>query len=146
MGYGGFLMAQVFLYLHILAAALMGVYLMLPFLSMRIQALPGPGQFGFLSVLFAVNRTGQLALVVSLLSGGYLVGRGGYSIPWMIAAVVLFLALGAFTGVLGSKMRKALGDDSSGSKIGAHAGRIKSLSVICGAIFFLILTIMVFRF
>jgi hypothetical protein len=140
-----FLMAQVFLYFHVLAATLMGIYLMLPFLSMRIQALTGPGQFGFMSVLFALNRVGQLALVISLLSGGYLVGKGGYSIAWMIAAVVLFLALGALTGVLGGKMRKAL-VDPNGSSISDQVGKIKSLSIICGVIYFIILTIMIFRF
>jgi hypothetical protein len=140
-----FLMAQVFVYLHVLAAILMGVYLMFPFLSMRIQALTGPAQFGFLSVLFAVNRTGQLALVISLLSGGYLVGKGGYSPAWMIVTVVLFLALGALTGVLGGAMRKALADPS-GSEIGNYIGKIKSLSVICGILFFLIVTMMKFPF
>jgi hypothetical protein len=138
-------MHQVFLYLHVLAAALMGVYLMFPFLSMRIQVLPGQGQFGFLSVLFAANRVGQLALVIALLSGGYLVGKAGFSVAWMIIAVVLFLALGALSGVLGSAMRKAL-SDPSGANIKDHAGKIKSVSVITGILYFLLLTLMMFPF
>jgi hypothetical protein len=138
-------MDKVFIYLHVLAAILMGVYLMFPFLSSRIQSVSGPAQFGFVSVLFAANRAGQLALVISLLSGGYLVGKGGYSIAWMIVAVVLFLALGALTGVLGSAMRKAL-SDPSGAKINDHAGKIKTISVLCGCIFFVIVTMMKFPF
>ncbi|WP_028548079.1 hypothetical protein [Paenibacillus sp. UNC451MF] len=138
-------MIQVFVYLHVLSAILMGIYLMLPFLSMRIQALSGSAQFGFLNVLFAANRAGQLALVIGLLSGGYLVSKQHYSVLWMVLAVVLFLALGALTGVLGSAMRKALADPS-GSKIKDHIGKIKSVSVITGIIFFVLVTLMKFPF
>ncbi|TDG00740.1 hypothetical protein [Paenibacillus piri] len=138
-------MDRVFMYLHVLAAILMGVYLMFPFLSMRISAMSGAAQVGFLNVLYATNRSGQLALVISLLSGGYLVGKGGYSVPWMIVAVVLFLALGGLTGVLGSAMRKALADPD-GASIKANEGKIKSLSMMCGIIFFLIVTMMKFPF
>ncbi|MFE5318826.1 hypothetical protein ACFQ88_08960 [Paenibacillus sp. NPDC056579] len=138
-------MIQVFVYLHVLSAILMGVYLMFPFLSMRIQALTGSAQFGFLSVLFAANRAGQLALVIALLSGGYLVSKQPYSVVWMVLAVVLFLALGGVTGALGSAMRKAL-DDPSGSKIKDHIGKIKSTSVVSGILFFLIVTLMKFPF
>jgi hypothetical protein len=138
-------MYQVFLYLHVLSAILMGVYLMFPFLSSRIQRLTGAAQFGFVSVLFAANRAGQLALIISFLTGGYLVGKSGFSVAWMIASVVLFLALGALTGVLGSALRKALADPS-GASISAHAGKITTLSIVCGCIFFVIVTIMMFPF
>ncbi|GLI05123.1 hypothetical protein YDYSG_11530 [Paenibacillus tyrfis] len=139
-------MQQVFLYLHVLGAILMGFYLMLPFLAMRVEALQsGTAQFGFLNVLFAANRAGQLALVIAFLSGGYLVSKAPYSVLWMVLAVVLFLAIGALTGILGSKMRKAL-QDPSGGNIKAHIGSIKSLSVINGIIFFLVVTLMKFPY
>jgi hypothetical protein len=138
-------MNQLFLFLHVLSAMMMGIYLMMPFLSMRIQALSGNAQFGFVSVLFALNRTGQLALIIALLSGGYMVSKAPYSLAWMIATVVIFLALGAITGVLGGAMRKSLGEPS-GSKINEQVGKIKSMSVISGILFFLMVGIMVFRF
>jgi hypothetical protein len=138
-------MDKLFIYLHVLAAIMMGVYLMFPFLSMRITAMSGAAQVGFLNVLYATNRSGQMSLVIALLSGGYLVGKGGYSVPWMIVAVVLFLALGGLTGVLGSAMRKAI-SDPNGSSVAANIGKIKSISVICGVVFFAIVTIMKFPF
>ncbi|MFD0679533.1 MULTISPECIES: hypothetical protein [unclassified Paenibacillus] len=138
-------MHNLFVYLHVLSAILMGVYLMFPFLSMRIEALSGAAQVGFLNVLYATNRSGQLALVIALLSGGYLVSKSGFSVAWMIVAVVLFLALGGLTGVLGSAMRKALADDN-GSSVKAHIGKIKKISVISGVIFFLLVTMMKFPF
>ncbi|SCW54795.1 hypothetical protein SAMN04487970_101496 [Paenibacillus tianmuensis] len=139
-------MYQVFLYLHVLGAIMMGFYLLLPFLAMRVEALQsGTAQFGFLNVLFAANRAGQLALVIALLSGGYMVSKAPYSVLWMVLAVVLFLAIGALTGILGSKIRKAL-QDPAGGNIKAHMGSIKSLSVINGIIFFLVVTLMMFPF
>lgn len=136
-------MIQVFLFLHVLAAILMGFYLMLPFLSARLSALKGQAQHGFLHVLFSANRAGQLGLVISFLSGGYLAGKGHYSIVWMILAVVLFLALGALTGILGKAMRGALTDES-GSQIAGKLGKIKSLSSITGIIFLVLIIIMKF--
>ncbi|UUZ80563.1 hypothetical protein LJK88_37785 [Paenibacillus sp. P26] len=135
-------MNQFFLYLHVLAAIMMGIYLMIPFLVARVQAAPnGSAQFGFLNVLFAMNRAGQLALVISFLTGGYMVSKAHYTVLWMVLAVVLFLAIGALTGILGSKMRKAL-DDPQGGKIGEYIGSIRTLSAITGILFFLTVTLM----
>ncbi|TVY07439.1 hypothetical protein [Paenibacillus cremeus] len=137
-------MMQVFLYLHVLGAVLMGFYLMLPFLAARVSALPtGAGQYGFLHVLFALNRVGQLALVISFLSGGYLVGKGSYPVVWMVLAVVLLLAIGALSGIVGKRMRLALADPS-GSKIKEQLGSIRTLSTIIGILFFLTITLMKF--
>ncbi|UUZ93323.1 hypothetical protein LJK87_00495 [Paenibacillus sp. P25] len=130
------------MYLHVLAAIMMGIYLMIPFLVARVQAPPnGSAQFGFLNVLFAMNRAGQLALVISFLTGGYMVSKAHYTVLWMVLAVVLFLAIGALTGILGSKMRKAL-DDPQGGKIGEYIGSIRTLSAITGILFFLTVTLM----
>ncbi|NHN31549.1 hypothetical protein [Paenibacillus agricola] len=138
-------MIQLFVFLHVLSAIMMGIYLMMPFLSMRIQVLTGHAQFGFVSVLFALNRTGQMALIIALLSGGYLVSKSPHSLAWLIATIVIFLALGAITGVLGGAMRKSL-SEPSGSKIQEHLGKIKSMSVISGILFFLMVGIMMFQF
>lgn len=137
-------MVQVLLYLHVLGAIMMGFYLALPFLAARVEALPtGTGQFGFLNVLFALNRVGQLALVISFLSGGYLVSKASYSVLWMVLSVVLFLAIGAVSGILGKKMRVAL-SDASGSGIKSQIGSIRTLSTVVGVLFFLTVTVMKF--
>jgi hypothetical protein len=138
-------MIQLFLFLHVLSAMMMGIYLMMPFLSMRIQVLTGDAQFGFVSVLSALNRTGQLGLVIALLSGGYMVSKSPHSPAWLIATIVIFLALGAVTGVLGGAMRKSL-VEPTGAKIQGNLGKIKSMSVISGVLFFLMVGIMMFQF
>ncbi|MEK8126776.1 hypothetical protein WMW72_02535 [Paenibacillus filicis] len=134
----------VLLYLHVLSAILMGIYLVLPFLVGRVDKLQsGASKVGFLSVLFTTNRVGQFALILAFLTGGYMVGKGSYTVVWMILAVVLFLALAALTGIMGKRMRLAVGEPS-GNSVAAQLGSIKTLALINGIVFFLIITLMKF--
>jgi hypothetical protein len=136
-------MLQVILYLHVVSAILMGAYLAMPFLVGRLASLSGSAQVGFLQVLFSLNRVGQIALVFAFLTGGYMVSKGDYSVLWMALSVVLLLALGAISGIMGKKMRQAL-KDVSGSSIGGQLGAIKTLSLVMGILFFVMITIMNF--
>ncbi|MED4599151.1 hypothetical protein P9314_00290 [Paenibacillus validus] len=137
-------MLQVLLYIHVVSAILMGIYLVLPFLLNRVDKLQsGASQFGFLSVLFTTNRVGQFALILSFLTGGYLVSKADYSIVWMVLAVVLFLGIAALSGIMGKRMRLAL-KESSGSAIKPQLGSIKTLALINGVLFFLTVTLMNF--
>jgi len=137
-------MLQVLLYLHVLSAILMGIYLVLPFLVGRVDKLQsGAAKVGFLNVLFATNRVGQFSLILAFLTGGYMVSKGDYSVLWMALAVVLFLALAALTGIMGKRMRLAVGE-ASGTSVAAQLGSIKTLSLINGVVFFLIVTMMKF--
>lgn len=83
------MMFQFLLYLHVLSAILMGAYLVMPFLSGKLASLSGSAQYGFLNVLSGFNRAGQFALILAFLTGGYMVGKGSYSVLWMVLAVVL---------------------------------------------------------
>jgi hypothetical protein len=139
------MMIQVFVFLHVLGAVLMGFYLMLPFLSARIGALGSQSQAGYVTVLFTANRVGQMMLAVELLSGGYLFSKVGYSIPWVIITLVLFLALGGLTGVLGKQMRLGLADDS-GKEMKSKLGKIKMFSNLCGVLYLAIIVMMTFPF
>lgn len=136
-------MLQVLLYLHVLSAILMGAYLAMPFLTGRLASLSGSAQYGFLQVLFSLNRVGQIALVLAFLTGGYMVGKGDYSALWMALSVILLLALGAISGIMGKKMRQALAD-VSGSQIAGKLGAIRTLSLVMGILFFVMITLMKF--
>jgi len=134
-------MTQFVLFLHVLGAILMGIYLMMPFLAARIGGLQGQARTGFLSLLYTANRVGQFVLVIEFLTGGYLVSKGNYAVSWMITAVVLFLALGAFTGILGKQLRLGLSDES-GKSIAGQLGKIRLFSNLTGIVFLLIIFIM----
>lgn len=139
-------MQDFILYLHVLSAVMMGIYLLLPFLAKRVQALEsGTAQYGFLHVLFAMNRAAQFALMIAFLTGGYMVSKAPYSILWMVLSIVLFLAIAALSGIMGKRMRLALAE-ASGSAISKQIGSIKTLSAINGILFFIVLTLMNFPF
>ncbi|WP_284641131.1 hypothetical protein [Paenibacillus silviterrae] len=137
------MMFQFLLYLHVLSAILMGAYLVMPFLSGKLASLSGSAQYGFLNVLSGFNRAGQFALILAFLTGGYMVGKGSYSVLWMVLAVVLLLAIGAVSGIMGKKMRQALAD-VSGSKIAGQLGAIRSLSLVLAILVFVTVTLMKF--
>ncbi|WP_159881586.1 hypothetical protein [Paenibacillus puerhi] len=137
-------MWNVLIYLHVLSAILMGIYLVLPFLVGRVDKLQsGASKVGFLNVLFTTNRVGQFSLILAFLTGGYMVGKGDYSVLWMVLSVVLFLALAALTGIMGKRIRLAV-SESSGGLVAAQLGWIKTLALINGVVFFLIVTLMKF--
>lgn len=139
-------MLDVILYLHVLSAIMMGIYLLLPFLAKRVEALEsGASQYGFLHVLFAMNRAAQYALAIAFLTGGYMVSKGPYSVLWMALSIILFLAITAISGIMGKRMRLALAEPS-GSAISGRIGSIKTLSAINGILFFIIITLMKFPY
>ncbi|MFS0728112.1 hypothetical protein [Paenibacillus sp. 1P07SE] len=134
-------MVQVILYLHIIGAVLMGFYLTLPFLLAKVDGLPDDSaRQGSLQVLAKLNRVGQVALLVAFLSGGYLVGTADYPTLWWILATVLVIGIGASSGIMGGKMKKALQGGSVRDKLGA----IRSLSIAAGSMYFLVITLMLF--
>ncbi len=92
-----------------------------------------------------MNRAAQFALIIAFLTGGYMVSKAPYSILWMVLSIVLFLAIAALSGIMGKRMRLALAEQS-GSTIPKQIGSIKTLSLINGILFFVVLTLMNFPF
>ncbi len=118
---------------------------MLPFLAARIGSLSGQAQAGFLGVLRAAVRSSQYAILVAFLTGGYLVGKAGYSVLWMILAVVLLLALTAFSGILLKRLRLFMQQVSGGGKgTESDLSRIKTFSLLSAVVFLLIIFLMVY--
>ncbi|WP_281885783.1 hypothetical protein [Paenibacillus sp. YYML68] len=139
-------MLQILLYIHVLTSIVMGIYLLMPFLVKHVDKLQsGAAQYGFLNVLFVSNRIGQFALILSFLTGGYMISKGNYSVLWQVLAIVLFLAVAALSGIMGKRLRLAV-KESSGSAVSAQLGSIKTLATITGIIYFLIVTLMKFPY
>ncbi|GAA0133701.1 hypothetical protein YSY43_05410 [Paenibacillus sp. YSY-4.3] len=137
-------MSQVMLFLHIIGALALGFYLVLPFVFAAIGKLSLAAQEGTLSAVKSLNRFAQFGLVIQLLTGGYLVGKGGYSVPWMIVVVVLFLAIGAFGGVMAKPLKLAIESIRENKNITAEAGKLRTLSVLLSVSVILISFLMVF--
>jgi len=128
------------LFLHLLGAIVMGYYLLLPFAIGKLAGLAGDTRKGFISALRSLNTIAQFVLIAQLLTGGYLMSKGEYSVLWMIATVVLLVLIGAFAGMMGRPMKRILHSsvDSSSSDI----GRIRLFSILVAITFLLMVIIM----
>lgn len=138
-------MYGVMLFLHIIGSLALGFYLILPIVFSTVNKLSLAAQEGTLSAVGTLNKYAQIGLIVQLLTGGYLVGRGHYSVPWMIVVVILFLAIGAFSGIMAKPLKQALGAIRSNQGISAQAGKLRTFSILLFISVVLISFFMVFR-
>jgi len=132
-------MGSIFYFIHLLGAISMGYYLLLPFMAGKLAALAGDTRKGFASSVRAFNTFAQIVLLVQLLTGGYLMSLGDYSVAWMVATVVLILLIGAFSGMLGKPLKRVV---QSGADAGADVKRIRLFSALTAVSFLLIIIIM----
>lgn len=139
------LMYQVMLFLHIVGALALGFYLVLPFVLGRIGKLSQAAQEGTISAVVSLNRYAQIGLIIQLLTGGYLIGQGNYSVAWMIVIVILFLAIGAFSGIMAKPLRLALEQIRKNQAVSAEEGKLRTLSALLSVTVMLISFFMVFR-
>ena len=121
-------MFKAMLFVHIIGALALGFYLVLPFVFAKVNKLSIPAQEGTVSLISSLNRFAQIGLVIQLLTGGYMVGKGKFSIVWMIVVVVLFLIIGALSGMMGKPLRLALQNIKQKNSLQAHLGKLKMLS------------------
>lgn len=132
-------MTTVMFFVHILGALALGFYLVLPFVVGKVAGLSLPAQEGSAAAIRSLNTFAQAGLVIQLLTGGYLMSQGDYSVPWMIIIVILLLALGAISGIMGKPLRLAIKGIQEKRDISVEMGKIRTLSALL-AICLLIMT------
>ncbi|TJY39719.1 DUF2269 family protein [Cohnella pontilimi] len=137
-------MLNVMLFLHVIGAVGMGIYAVLPFVAGKFSQLSGEAQGGLASGLAAAGRIGQYALVLQLLTGGYLISQTGsdYAVSWMIVSVVLFLAIAALTGIVQASIKRVAAASKDGQNASSSIGKIRTLSSIVFILFLVILWVM----
>lgn len=125
-------MYPVMIFLHVISALFLGAYVVFPFLVGRAAALSGAAQESFVGVLSTFNRFGQIALIVTFLSGGAMVSQVDPmpSALWMALAVVLLLIVGAVTGMIGGRIKKLIANSKAGKSTATDAAKIKTFSWI----------------
>ncbi|WP_136604176.1 hypothetical protein [Paenibacillus dokdonensis] len=138
-------MAMVMLFIHILGAAALGFYLILPFVVGKVTKLSLPAQEGSAAAIRSFNTYAQIALVIQLLTGGYLMSKGDYSVPWMIVIVILLLAIGAISGIMGKPLRLAMDGIKNKRDISVETGKIRTLSALLAICVLVMLFFMVYR-
>ncbi|GIO31361.1 MULTISPECIES: hypothetical protein [Paenibacillus] len=138
-------MAMVMLFIHIIGAAALGFYLILPFAIGKVAKLSLAAQEGSATAIRSLNTFAQIALIIQLLTGGYLMSQGKYSVPWMIVVVILFLAIGAISGMMGKPLRLAVDGIKNNRDISVETGKIRTLSALLAICVLVMLFFMVYN-
>ncbi|MFC3798591.1 DUF2269 family protein [Cohnella sp. GCM10012308] len=135
-------MYNVMIFLHIVGAIGMGIYAILPFLAKRFRQLSTPAQEGLASGLVSAGRFGQYSLVLQLLTGGYLISQADYEVSWMVTIIVLFLALGALSGIVQAPLKRIVASASGGQDASSNISRVQTLSFVILIIFLVVVWLM----
>ncbi|MDQ0191792.1 hypothetical protein [Paenibacillus wynnii] len=138
-------MSHVFFFLHMIGMLALGFYLVLPFILGRVEKLSAPAKEGTLSAIGGLNRFAQYGLVIQLITGGYLMSQGEYSVVWMIIVVVLLLALFAIGGIMSKPLRLAAAGIRENRDVSAETGKIRTLSSVLSVTLLLMVFFMVYN-
>lgn len=137
-------MYKIMLFLHIVGTLALGFYLVLPFVMAKVSKLSPAAQEGTMAAVKSLNTFAQIGLVIQLVSGGYMMSKGEYSVPWMIVIVLLFLGIGAVGGIMGKPLRLAIEGIRSNRSITAESSKLATLSSIVAVLVLLISFFMVY--
>ncbi|MBP1989486.1 hypothetical protein [Paenibacillus eucommiae] len=135
-------MYSIMIFIHVISAVLMGSYLVFPFLAGRAAALTGQEQASYTGLLITLNRVGQFSLIVAFITGGAMISKVDVSVIWMIVAIVLLIAIGATTGIMGSNLKRLIVANKEVSTTSVAASKVQTLSWVSGIILLVILYVM----
>ncbi|KRE51209.1 hypothetical protein [Paenibacillus sp. Soil522] len=137
-------MFNVMLLLHVIGAAGMGFYIVLPIMVGRASKLAGAGQGGLAEGLLSANRVAQYFLVLQLLTGGYLMSQDDYSVAWMVIIMVLFLGIAALGGIISKPLKLVVASIQEGKSASAHINKARIMSIIVLVLYIAIIYFMKF--
>ncbi|MBU5350652.1 hypothetical protein ACN9MH_09420 [Paenibacillus silvae] len=138
-------MTMIMYLLHIIGALAMGFYLILPFAVGKIRTLSAAAQEGAFASLRTLNKIAQYALVIQLLTGGYLMTKGNYSHMWMAVVVVLLLAIAAIGGIMGKPLRLAAEGAKNNQDVTPQQSKIRMFSTLLAVFLLIMVYLMVER-
>lgn len=130
--------------IHLLGAVGMGFYIVLPIMIARATKLAGVGQEGLADGLVSANRIAQYFLVIQLLTGGYLMSQGDYSVSWMIIVTLLFLAIAAISGIVTKPLKLVVSSIQAGQSATGHIKKARVLSLIVLVLYLVVIYFMRF--
>lgn len=138
-------MERFILFLHVLGAVAMGFYLLAPLIVSQLNKLEGEAKKGILSVMRSLNTYAQYGLVLELLTGIYLFAQDDYSVLWIVLTSVLFVLIGAFGGMMGGPLRRALDGLKEKRDITAELRKLRIFGTMVCVSFVAILFVMMFH-
>lgn len=132
-------------FIHMIGTVLTLVYVIMPFLVVSAGGALGRKPYGTLGALSTMNRIGQVGLVVQLITGIALIVNDRPSLAWIVVAAILFVALGATTGILGSSIRRWTKGLDSGDAVSAQVARARTMAWVSLLLLLAIAYLMIFR-
>ena len=117
------------LLLHVIGAVGLGYYLILPLILRRTIKLSGASLLDYTKGVYGISRVMQYVLLVQFITGGYIMG-GNYSVAWMIISIGIIVLIGAISGMMNGKLKKAIHQLQSGGKTEEHFASIRLFSWI----------------
>lgn len=136
---------NVLMFLHMIGTLALGFYLVLPFILGRTEKLSPAAKEGTLNAIGGFNRFAQYGLVIQLLTGGYMMTKGDFSVAWMIIVVVLLLAMFALGGIMSKPLRLASAGMRENRDVSAETGKLRTLSALLSVSLLLMVFFMVFN-
>ncbi|MED1203611.1 hypothetical protein [Heyndrickxia acidicola] len=125
-------MHHILIFLHILSALLLGVFIIVPFIIKRLNTLSSLEQKELSGVLLGFVKVGEVALVGLLLTGGGMISEFG-RIPsslWMSITGVLLPIIGASLGMMHSKLKVLRAAKQAKNKTDGYHKRLQVYSWI----------------
>lgn len=135
-------MQEFMIWLHVIGATGMGIYLLLPVLVGKATGLTGAGQEGLAAGLYTANRIAQYFLILQLLTGGYLMSKADYTPLWMALVTVVFVAIGAVSGIMGKPLKRIGVSIREGNSATAHINKTRVLSIVVLLLYVVITVLM----
>lgn len=121
---------KVLMFLHMIGTLALGFYLILPIILTSTAKLSDSAKEGTMSAISGFNRFAQYGLIVQLLTGGYMMTKGEYSVAWMILITVLLLAMFALSGIMGKPLRLAAAGLREKRDVSSELGKVRTLSLL----------------
>lgn len=139
-------MDSIFRFIHVLGAIAVGYYIIMPFLLSGIGKIAANQQGGYVKVLHIANRVGQYILILQFITGGYLISKAPYTIPWMVIVIVVFVLLAALAGMMGKPLKRIIeaADTNSGSDVQPLISRLTLFSTLICVCFIILVVLMAF--
>ncbi|SMF76687.1 hypothetical protein SAMN05661091_1340 [Paenibacillus uliginis N3/975] len=136
---------KIFFLLHMIGTAAVGFYLILPFIVGGVQKLSLGAQEGAVNTVRVANRFAQYGLVVQLVTGGYMMSKGEYSVPWMIIVTVLLLAMFAFGGIMSKPLKSALAGIREKRDVKPETAKLRTFSSLLALSLIIMIFFMVYN-
>ncbi len=137
-------MYQLLVFIHVTSALFLGSFLVLPWVIKAMLSRTSGELIGFLKMASSFLRSGHYALIVLIITGGWMVvGYSAFpSILWVTTAVMILLLIGAMMGMIHKTLKKMIISGHQQNKLVTNTAKLKTLSWVTFSAILIVILIM----